>query len=415
MDNDELWLKQLKERLDNHSLPVPPDGWERLEKELSSGRMRKPVIPLWRRLAVAASLLAAVVATGWWIGFGPGAESLQTEVQPHAVTATHLYPDPLPPVASPQCAVRVIPTVTRPASRRDFTATVSASSSSAATVIQASTSTEQADSSTVTPSSAPDKSEARPRKKVLPEASSPRHNRVYRPKTADRRGWALALAVGNSGGIRSSSGASQYPMADFFPDDMISGNQTDFSSMTNTLMAIPEGQELVFKNGMPYLQPRRKRIASIDHKPPVSVGFLVRKRLPHRFSIETGLTYTYLASDVQFEGETASVRQKLHYLGIPVRANWNMVERQAFVLYLSAGGAVEKCVYGRIGDEKSTVDPVQLSVTGAVGAQYNLNRRMGLYLEPGVSYYFDDGSVVETIRKEHPCNFTIQAGFRISY
>ena len=127
------------------------------------------------------------------------------------------------------------------------------------------------------------------------------------------------------------------------------------------------------------------------------------------------MTYTYLASDVQFEGESGSVRQKLHYLGIPVRANWNMVERQAFVLYLSAGGAVEKCIYGRIGDEKSTVDPVQLSVTGAVGAQYNLNRRMGLYLEPGVSYYFDDGSVVETIRKEHPCNFTIQAGFRISY
>ena len=59
--------------------------------------------------------------------------------------------------------------------------------------------------------------------------------------------------------------------------------------------------------------------------------------------------------------------------------------------------------------------PWQFSVLGAVGAQYNLSRRVGVYVEPGVSYYFDDGSSLATLRKEHPCGFTLQAGLRLTY
>jgi len=36
-------------------------------------------------------------------------------------------------------------------------------------------------------------------------------------------------------------------------------------------------------------------------------------------------------------------------------------------------------------------------------------------VEPGVSYFFDDGSSIQTIRKENPCNFTLQAGIRLTY
>ena len=36
------------------------------------------------------------------------------------------------------------------------------------------------------------------------------------------------------------------------------------------------------------------------------------------------------------------------------------------------------------------------------------------YAEPGVVYYFDDGSNVNTIRKEHPFNFNIQLGVRFT-
>ena len=91
------------------------------------------------------------------------------------------------------------------------------------------------------------------------------------------------------------------------------------------------------------------------------------------------------------------------------------MDAKNFTMYVSAGGAIEKCVYGKIGTESETVKPVQLSVMGAVGAQYNISNRVGLYVEPGVSYFFDDGSDVQTIRKENPCNFTLQGGIRLTY
>ena len=34
-------------------------------------------------------------------------------------------------------------------------------------------------------------------------------------------------------------------------------------------------------------------------------------------------------------------------------------------------------MYGKIGTESETVKPVQLSVMGAVGAQYNISNRVG--------------------------------------
>ena len=81
-------------------------------------------------------------------------------------------------------------------------------------------------------------------------------------------------------------------------------------------MDVPEGQELVFKNGMPYLMKNSEEIVDIDHKQPLSFGFSVRKGLAKGFSVETGLTYTYLASDVKFAGSSKKVSQKLHYLGV---------------------------------------------------------------------------------------------------
>ena len=91
--------------------------------------------------------------------------------------------------------------------------------------------------------------------------------------------------------------------------------------MSDGIMEVPEGQELVFKDGIPYLQRSSGQVVDIDHKQPLSFGFSVRKGLARGFSVETGLTYTYLASDVKFAGSSETVSQKLHYLGIPLRAN----------------------------------------------------------------------------------------------
>ena len=93
-------------------------------------------------------------------------------------------------------------------------------------------------------------------------------------------------------------------------------------------------------------------------------------------------------------------------------------------VYAMAGGAVEKCVYGSLKmndkwnmsdvNQRLEVDELQWSIQASVGAQYRLAERVGVYVEPGVAYYFDDGSKIETIRKDKPLNFNLQVGLRFT-
>lgn len=47
--------------------------------------------------------------------------------------------------------------------------------------------------------------------------------------------------------------------------------------------------------------------------------------------------------------------------------------------------------------------------------QYNISSMVGIYAEPGLSYYFDNGSNIETIYSEKPLNFNLNIGLRVSF
>lgn len=225
-------------------------------------------------------------------------------------------------------------------------------------------------------------------------------------KASSRKGtWSMGLSVGNSGGANSEVGANAYPHM----------SRVSMLTVSNGLMEIPDDQTLVFEDGVPYLRQAKPAIIDVKHHQPISVGVSVRKKLPKGFSLETGLTYTLLSSDLKVADTNHEIEQKLHYVGLPLRANWNFLDKKLITLYVSGGGMIEKCVYGKQGSEKETVKPLQFSVSGAVGAQLNATKHVGLYVEPGVAYFFDDGSEVPTIRKENPFNFNVQAGIRFTY
>lgn len=436
---DELWLKKIKDRLEDYSEPLPASGWERLEKELTAGdapvaELRR-IVPF-RRWAVSAAavLLVAVSSVSLWLMQSPVAD----EVRHTSVPALAVAPDNLPEVTTP--ALQTNPA--EPLYRAHRGTSASKGDTHRSLVAQQIEITTEGGEEELPPTSGiNDESTARPAEEPVVEAADEnvavdpgrepetRTRERYRPSGKDKlhlpegkksearaKGWAVGLAVGNTGAFSQTGDAGGgNPMQSMNPNAPIYGDKVDLSSTANNIVTIPEGEELVFKDGLPLLQKKANKVTSIDHKQPISFGVSVRKNLPKGFSVETGLTYTYLASDVKFGGSSEKVSQKLHYIGIPVRANWNFVDKENFTMYVSGGGAVEKCVYGKIGSESETVKPLQLSVMGAVGAQYNISNRVGLYVEPGVSYFFDDGSSVQTIRKENKTNFTLQAGIRLTY
>lgn len=168
----------------------------------------------------------------------------------------------------------------------------------------------------------------------------------------------------------------------------------------------------------------------LKHKLPVSIGLAIRKELNDRLSLESGLVYTQLNSDLTGGKDDTYYQQSqsLHYLGIPLKANYTLLDNNHFDLYALAGGMIEKSISGNIKTDyydagKHThsskhslkVDPLQLSLTAALGLQYKFNERISVYAEPGLAYYFDDGSPVSTIRKEKPLNFNLLCGVRMTY
>lgn len=163
------------------------------------------------------------------------------------------------------------------------------------------------------------------------------------------------------------------------------------------------------------------------HRLPVRVGLNVAYRLTDRLSVESGVSYTRLSSDMKdgTKDNYSSGSQKLDYIGVPLNVKYRALGYRRLSVYASAGLLTEKCVSGKTtheyvisGEKKKheaedvVAKPWQLSVNAALGAQFDVLRNVGVYVEPGVSYYFDDRSPLSTIYKEKPLNFNLNLGVR---
>jgi len=163
------------------------------------------------------------------------------------------------------------------------------------------------------------------------------------------------------------------------------------------------------------------------HRLPVRVGLNVAYRLTDRFSVESGVSYTRLSSDMKdgTKDNYSSGSQKLDYIGVPLNVKYRAFGYRRLSVYASAGLLTEKCVSGKTtheyvisGEKKKhetedvAAKPWQLSVNAALGAQFDVLRNVGVYVEPGMSYYFDDRSPLSTIYKEKPLNFNLNLGVR---
>lgn len=169
--------------------------------------------------------------------------------------------------------------------------------------------------------------------------------------------------------------------------------------------------------------------STVKNWQPIQVGVSAAYSFTDRLSIESGLTYSCLVSDLSSGTPSGNydIRQTLHYIGLPLALRYDFLKIKGFSLYASAGGQMEKCVAGKTrtdyfvdGKKVSSengrimVEPLQWSVNAYVGAQYSFNRLVGLYIEPGAAYYFRNSSPVNCIYSERPFNFSFRAGLRFS-
>lgn len=170
-----------------------------------------------------------------------------------------------------------------------------------------------------------------------------------------------------------------------------------------------------------------------SHRIPVKVGLTARYNITGRLGVETGLTYSILSSSVKTgNSETgnnwSSGSQTLHYLGIPLNISFNILNSRYVNIYVTGGGMMEKSISGNIKTDEyvdgkfartltAKISPkgLQWSVNAAAGVQANILPQLGVFVEPGVSHHFKNGSRVRSIYTDKPTDFSLGFGLRYSF
>lgn len=164
---------------------------------------------------------------------------------------------------------------------------------------------------------------------------------------------------------------------------------------------------------------------------PFTVGLGVRFYLAPKFSIGTGVDYSLLTSS--FEGRYNNVNggiieqtasgtffHAMHYIGIPVNAYYDFVSGGTIKFYGYAGGAAEYCVannYKLYSENFTYSEPVkglQWSAGAGLGVEFKLTDFLGIYVDPGVRYYFESKQP-RSARTEHPVLVNFNAGLRFGF
>lgn len=235
-------------------------------------------------------------------------------------------------------------------------------------------------------------------------------------KNEEVSGWSMQLYAENLtpslGGVNSDA----------------SGGYNDFSygTMAEPLPGvIPDptaggiyGEEYLLAS---YKAIQRNQQGNAKHHAPVSVGLQVAFGIAPRLSLSTGLVYTRTSSDFYPYASSSSynVHQVLHYVGIPVGLNYEFWQSGGFHAYVMAGAEADYNVKNDteeegVKKEDAKRDRVQFSGKASLGAQYDITPKVGLYIEPGAKYYFDNGSHVENTFKDKKLNFNLQFGLRFN-
>lgn len=156
------------------------------------------------------------------------------------------------------------------------------------------------------------------------------------------------------------------------------------------------------------------------HHQPLSFGLTASYPLTRRLSLSSGVVFTKLQSEFAYIMPTRQIdkEQTLYYLGIPLTVNYRLWSYQGLKIYASAGGQADWNIHIDLKtsgvSQEMAKDRMQWSVNGSLGIQYDIVPQVGLYAEPGIKYYFDNGSRVQNFFKDKPTNFNLQVGLRLN-
>ncbi|MEG0518233.1 MAG: outer membrane beta-barrel protein [Bacteroidales bacterium] len=200
--------------------------------------------------------------------------------------------------------------------------------------------------------------------------------------------------------------------------NIVSGSGVDAPNNIRTSMM--SGSNFVKPAGMPVIE----RVSDVKYSLPFNIGLQVQFKINSFLSIGAGVNYTMLRSkyDGLIDKKMHSVKQTLHYIGVPVNLYGMLLQKKDFSLYANLGASIEKGLravysiksYDQTDEYSSAIEGVQYSVNFGVGIEYRFIPLLGIYLEPNAIYFFNS-KVPNSLRTDQPFQLKAEIGFRFHF
>ena len=228
---------------------------------------------------------------------------------------------------------------------------------------------------------------------------APAVNVINRKPVSVKVGQATAGVLGGTGAV-ALAGVLPTLLAN---NDIVNTDGTQSSEVVNPGGTIsgPEG-------------PIDGRTRKDSHYMPLRAGLSLRIPFNDRWSVTTGLDYSWYASSIEYSLSGAH-KQNVHYLGIPVLADFTIARNRWMDVYVGAGASADFCVAAFDAGKKVAGDGVGFSLIGAGGVQLNISKHLGLFLDPTFSWNIPtEGRRLDTYKSEFPFMFTVSTGLRVT-
>lgn len=433
------WKEDIHDRLGNFETDAPDGLWEAIHQRMAqtepaqTEKRQTPFVlqPALRRTACAAAACLALVA-GYQYFAGGGKETASgVKVAQGGVadipTSRYVAKNAVAPAATVYAQTQNSPAVLQPNGRVEQTADAIAQPTQNNESAQIST-PQHLNTSTSQPHNP---STSQPLNPSTPQHHNPTTPQPHNPSTSQHLNPSTSLLAytpaDNSRG-RHEGAAARWTLS---TSAMTGMGASSVTNSTATYVEAVGPDDVMWADnpqlGIGIFNQGKSVKTEYKHRLPVRVGINVAYRLTDRLSVESGVSYTRLSSDMKdgTKDNYSSGSQKLDYIGVPLNVKYRAFGYRRLSVYASAGLLTEKCVSGKTtheyvisGEKKKheaedvAAKPWQLSVNAALGAQLDVLNNVGVYVEPGVSYYFDDRSPLSTIYKEKPLNFNLNLGVR---
>ena len=407
----EDWTSRLRERLEGHETPAPEGLWQQIEQSLPAERKSR-VRPLKRWLAAAAAAML-VCGVGLGLLWKSGADSaLQTsEDSRDSYNINNVAADDTrkqmaedePADVSDALVAQTLTNGTEDihisVGNKNIIVTRQVVDGEA---VGYSIKVEEKIKEDVPATNEPMRTEMRGETSLRPSRSQTSETRqqmyVRKPRFYQRFSAGLmasSLAMANS---KSTMGVLA-PQVRFSP-----ARADGFSNDVSMVNRAPE-----------YVTGFEERT---EHKAPLTFGLKLGYSITQRLWVESGVQYSKLSSTFvrDMRGSELTSEQALHYVGVPLGVGYRIFDVGPLSFYGVAGAQADfnvKAKSSTEGVETTAVkDDVQFSANAALGAQVKLTPHLGIYVEPGARYYFDNGSDVQNYFKDKKLNFNLQVGAR---